>query len=489
MGKFYITTPIYYVNDEPHLGHTYTTVIADSVARFYRQRNYRVFFLTGTDEHGLKIQRTAQSLGISPKELVDEYSKKFKELWKELGIEYDRFIRTTEREHEEFVKEVFIKAYERGDIYKGIYRGYYCVGCEEFKSPSELLENNLCPIHLKECEFLEEESYFFRLSKYRERLLNFYRENPNFIYPPYRFKEVLSFVEGGLKDLSLTRPKSRVSWGIEVPFDREHTIYVWFDALFNYLSALEDKSLWPADAHVVGKDILRFHGVYWPAFLMSLDYELPRGIYAHGWWKVEGKKMSKTLGNVVKPLELKREYGIDPLRYFLLREVPFGQDGDFTKRGINNRIKGELANELGNLVSRVFSMVLKYLDGRVSSNLEGECQRNFLKTKEIFEEHFKSFSFNRAIEEVLNLVSFLNRYVDRNKPWELSRLGETEKLKRVLFNLCVGIHFVSYLLYPVMPNKMGEVFEAMGLKEVQEPYLKGGYRVLKRPILFPYALK
>jgi methionyl-tRNA synthetase len=269
--KFYITTPIYYVNDVPHVGHAYTTIAADTLARYYRRRSYRVFFLTGTDEHGLKIQKSAEERGISPKELADQNAENFKRLWEFMGISYDRFIRTTDPDHVELVKEVFVKSYERGDIYLGEYEGWYCVGCEEFKSEAELLEGNKCPIHLKPCEYIREPSYFFRLSKYEKALLDLYEEVKDFILPGYRKNEVVSFVRQGLKDLSVTRPRSRVRWGIEVPFDKEHTIYVWFDALFNYVSAVrEDMSLWPADLHLVGKDILRFHAVYWPAFFMSV---------------------------------------------------------------------------------------------------------------------------------------------------------------------------------------------------------------------------
>ena len=489
MSKFYVTTPIYYVNDVPHIGHAYTTIAADTLARFYRMRGYNVFFLTGTDEHGLKVQKSAEERGISPKELADENSENFKRLWEFLGIEYDKFIRTTDPEHIEFVKEVFQKSYERGDIYLGEYEGWYCVGCEEFKSESELAEGKSCPIHLKPCEYIREPSYFFRLSKYQERLLNLYKSLPRFVRPESRRNEIVSFVKQGLKDLSVTRPRSRVKWGIEVPFDPEHTIYVWFDALFNYLSALGEKRnyYWPADLHIVGKDILRFHAVFWPAFLISVGYEIPRTIFAHGWWTVEGKKMSKSLRNVIDPYEVVKEYGLDEVRYFLLREVPFGQDGDFSKDAILNRINGELANEIGNLFSRVISMSGKYLGGKVA----GEADPAYLKVASEVIENYESFmrevSFYRALEEVLRLSTFLNKFVDERAPWELAKRGE-ERLKDVLYTLVDGLFVLAYLLYPFTPGRMKEALSILGVEDLPtriEPSTFGSYRVGERRILFP----
>ncbi len=489
MGKFYITTPIYYVNDVPHIGHAYTTIAADTLARFYRIRGYEVFFLTGTDEHGLKIQRSAEEKGMDPKDLADMNAENFRKLWEFLGIEYTKFIRTTDPEHVEFVKEVFTKSYERGDIYLGEYEGWYCVGCEEFKSEKELIEKNLCPVHMRPCDYIKEPSYFFRLSAYQERLLKLYEEREEFIKPNYRRNEIVSFVSQGLKDLSVTRPRVRVRWGIEVPFDKEHTIYVWFDALFNYLSALGDLRgrFWPADLHIVGKDILRFHTVYWPAFLMSTGFDIPKTVFAHGWWTVEGKKMSKTLGNVVDPYEVVKDYGLDEVRYFLLREVPFGQDGDFSKEAILNRINGELANEIGNLFSRVVAMVRKYLGGEVSGtpdtsylNLAGEVIRKY-------EDFMKGAGFSRAIEEVLRLTSFLNKYVDEKAPWDLAGRDEV-RLKNVLYTLVDGLFVVAYLLKPVMPSKMDEALRMIGVERVPQeirPSLFKTYRVGERRILFP----
>ncbi len=489
MGKFYVTTPIYYVNDVPHIGHAYTTLAADIIARFYKLRGYDVFFLTGTDEHGLKIQKSAEAKGLSPQELADRNSENFKKLWNFLNIDYTYFIRTTDPSHVEFVKDIFQKSYEAGDIYLGEYEGWYCVGCEEFKTESELKEGNLCPVHLKKCEYIKEPSYFFKLSAYAKKLLSLYEENKNFIKPDYRKNEIISFVSKGLKDLSVTRPRRRVSWGIEVPFDREHTIYVWFDALFNYISALGDKRkvYWPADLHLVGKDILRFHAVYWPAFLMSIGFDTPLCVFAHGWWTVEGKKMSKSLGNVVNPYEVVKEYGLDEFRYFLFREVPFGQDGDFSKFAILNRINGELANEIGNLYSRVVSMVKKFIGSEISGSAD-ITYKNF--SKEIvknYEDFMKEINFQRAIEETLKLSAFLNKYIDRKAPWQLARQGNSS-LKDVLYTLTDGLFLLSYLLFPFMPGKMSLAFKMLGISELPTELKTATfsvYRIGERKALFP----
>ena len=489
MKKFYVTTPIYYVNDVPHIGHAYTTIAADTVARFHRLRGYDVFFLTGTDEHGLKIQKSAEEKGVSPKELADRNSGNFKRLWEFLGIEYTKFIRTTDPEHVELVKEVFTKSYENGDIYLGEYEGWYCVGCEEFKSEMELAEGNSCPIHMKPCEYIREPSYFFRLSKYQDKLLELYEEHPEFVRPDYRRNEIISFVKQGLKDLSVTRPRSRVKWGISVPFDGGHTIYVWFDALFNYISALNGQvdRYWPADLHIVGKDILRFHTVYWPAFLFSVGYEVPETVFAHGWWTVEGKKMSKSLGNVISPYEVVEEYGLDEVRYFLLREVPFGQDGDFSKEAILNRINGELANEVGNLFSRVVSMSKKYLGGKVDGRGDNAYRELAGEVVERYEGYMKEVSFYRALEEVLRLSSFLNKYVDEKAPWELAKRGD-ESLRDVLYTLVDGLFLLAYLLMPFMPNKMKLAMEMLGIERMPnevKPFTFGSYSLGERKILFP----
>lgn len=485
--KFYVTTPIYYVNDVPHIGHAYTTVAADTIARFYRLRGYDVFLLTGTDEHGLKVQKSAEERGISPKELADQNSENFKRLWERMNISYDKFIRTTDEEHRAFVQEVFQKSYEAGDVYKGEYEGWYCVGCEEFKPEAELLEGNVCPIHLKPCEYIREPSYFFKLSKYQEELLRLYEWMPDFIMPDYRKREVLSFVKQGLKDLSVTRPRARVRWGIEVPFDGEHTIYVWFDALFNYISALgERRHYWPADLHLVGKDILRFHAVYWPAFLLSVGYELPKRVFAHGWWKVEGQKMSKSLGNVIDPYRMIEDYGLDEVRYFLLRDMPFGQDGDISKESLANRLKGELSNEIGNLFSRVTAMVLKYLNGSAFGGKDTIYETFCHNIVQHYEGCMKNVDYYNALEDVIKLSSFLNKYVDEKAPWSLAKVDE-ERLKNVLYTLTDGLFVIAYLLYPFMPSKMSKVFENFDvtMQEYIKPYAYPSYRVKEKLILFP----
>ena len=489
MNKFYVTTPIYYVNDVPHIGHAYTTVSADVLARYHRLLGKEVFFLTGTDEHGLKIQKSAEDKGMSPKELADLNSENFKRLWEELNISYTRFIRTTDPDHVEFVREVITKSYERGDIYLGEYEGWYCVGCEEFKPQSELEEGNACPIHKKPCEYIREPSYFFRLTRYQDRILELFSSPDSPIMPAFRRNEIISFISQGLRDLSITRPRSRVRWGIQTPFDPEHTIYVWFDALFNYVSALGDQRdrFWPADVHIVGKDILRFHTVYWYPFLMSVDLDLPKMVFAHGWWTVEGQKMSKSLGNVVDPYEVAKEYGVDELRYFLLREVPFGQDGDFSKEAILNRINGELANEIGNLMSRVVSMVKKYLGGTVRDLPDNEYTALAQEVLERYHGFMGELAFNRAIEEVLRLSSFLNRYVDKKAPWDLAR-REDPSLGKVLYTLTDGIALTSLLLLPFMPSKMEEAMRMIGIRHMPDGLRSGlfeEYRLGERTILFP----
>ncbi|WP_457624997.1 methionine--tRNA ligase [Persephonella sp.] len=479
--KFYVTTPIYYVNDVPHLGHAYTTIAADVLARYSRQKKLKTFFLTGTDEHGLKIQKSAEEKGTTPKELADKTHLKFKELWKVLNISYDRFIRTTDPDHIKAVQYIFQKCYENGDIYLSEYESWYCVGCEEFKTETEIKEHGYrCPIHQKPCEKIKEESYFFRLSKYQDLLLQIYEENPDFIQPDYRRNEVISFVKQGLKDLSVSRPKSRVRWGIPVPFDTGHTIYVWFDALTNYISALgypdttSDlfKTFWPADVHIVGKDILRFHAVYWPAFLISAGLEVPKKVFAHGWWTVEGHKMSKTLGNVVDPFEAVEEYGVDELRYFLMREVPFGLDGDFSKKAVTGRINSDLANDLGNLFSRTLSMVNKFSKGVVNcgdthTDLEKEYKEIYLYTLENFDKYIYRLEFSRALETVWEFIDFLNKYIVKTEPWALNK-EKNPYLNTVLYTVCDGLLLIVYLLSPFMPSKMKTALEYLGLEKLPE---------------------
>lgn len=472
--SFYVTTPIYYVNDVPHIGHAYTTVAADAIARYKRLAGKRVFFLTGTDEHGQKVERTAAEHGETPQQLADRVVERFKGLWGRLNISNDDFIRTTEPRHVKGVKAFFKRVYDNGDIYLGDYEGLYCVPCETFWTEIQAPDRR-CPDCGRPTEVVREKSYFFRMSKYQERLLRHIEENPDFISPASRRNEIVSFVKSGLRDLSISRTTFR--WGIEVPTDPEHVIYVWFDALVNYISVLGyggqgdvPSNFWPADVHLIGKDILRFHTVYWPTFLMSAGLPLPKRVFGHGWWTVEGKKMSKSLANVVEPNRLIDEYGADPLRYFLLREVPFGLDGDFSHLAFIHRINSDLANDLGNLFNRVLTMTERYCGGCVPSPSGDEGPDRALKGKALgtwgeVDAFMNQLSFDRALRSIWELVGGINKYIDDTAPWALAKKeGSRERLGTVLYNAMEAMRGVALLVSPFMPQSAGKMWAQLGME-------------------------
>lgn len=474
--SFYITTPIYYVNDVPHIGHAYTTIIADTIARFKKMMGFEVFFLTGTDEHGQKIEKSAAARGITPIELADQVVMRFKDLWEALNIRHDFFIRTTQPDHERTVQKLFQKLMDKGDIYKGSYEGYYCVSDENFLSEDVPLEEGgfkVCPDCGKQAGKVSEECYFFRLSAYEKPLLEYYAENPTFVRPQSRMNEITSFVRQGLKDLSITR--TTVKWGIPVPGDPQHTVYVWFDALHNYLSGIGyDWNLplyerfWPADVHLIGKDILRFHAVFWPAFLMAGGFPLPRCVFGHGWWLKDQTKMSKSKGNVLDPHLILDTFGTDPLRYFLLREIPIGLDGNFSHEGFIHRVNSDLANDLGNLAQRVLTMIRSYFQGRLEPlGDERESDRALAESFEACREAITGFygelAVNRALEETWGYINQVNRYLADHEPWKLAKQEDQRpRLARILYQAAASLRVIACFLYPVMPESADRIWEFLG---------------------------
>ncbi len=458
-NKQYITTPIYYVNDVPHLGHGYTTVVADTLARYWRQQNVPTYFLTGTDEHGQKIAKTAEEQGSTPKKLADRVVKRFQETWKLLHTSEDDFIRTTEERHKKSVQQMWQRIQAAGDIYLGSYEGLYCVADEAFYTEKEVIDG-LSPTG-RPVEKVQEPSYFFRLSRYQEKLLAWYRSNPDVIAPKERYNEIISFVEGGLNDLSISR--TRVSWGVQVPDDPDHTIYVWLDALTNYISALGGPdaiaadSFWPA-THLIGKDILRFHAVYWPAFLMSAGLPLPKKIFAHGWWTIEGEKMSKTTRNVVDPAMLVEEYGVDAVRYFLLREVPFGSDGDFSHKALIGRINADLANDLGNMVSRVSGMVQRFSHGHCQAiDVNQEVLAKAEQMHKTVQRYMTELAFHRALESIWAYIAYINQFIEVEAPWAQFKKSDQEALNKTLYSCLYAIREISLSLLPFIPVSSNKI--------------------------------
>ncbi|EAL2192796.1 methionine--tRNA ligase [Campylobacter jejuni] len=478
----YITTPIYYVNDVPHLGHAYTTIIADTLARFYRLQGHETRFLTGTDEHGQKIEEAAKLRNSTPQEYADKISFEFKKLWDEFEITYDIYARTTDIRHIEFVKTMFLKMWQKGDIYKDEYEGHYCISCESFFTQSQLINDCSCPDCGKQTRILKEESYFFKLSKYQDKILQWYEEKDP-ILPKNKKNELINFVQSGLKDLSITR--TSFDWGIKLPQeinDDKHIIYVWLDALFIYISSLdfqskgENAKFWPAHVHLVGKDILRFHAIYWPAFLMSVDLPLPKFIGAHGWWTKEGEKMSKSKGNVVKPKEVVDIYGSEAFRYFLLREVPFGNDGDFSENMLINRINAELSNEFGNLLNRIIGMSTKYSQGNISKegvlkfyNAELNQAKEHLN---LAVEFLENLQCNRYLEELFKALSVANLAISKYEPWNLIKENKHEQAN-ALVALCANILAkTSLLLSPTLPKSSQKVALALNFEISSTNYAK-----------------
>lgn len=502
--KFYITTPIYYPSGKWHLGTCYTTVVCDALVRFKRMQGYDVFYLTGTDEHGQKIEKVAQSHGMPTKKFVDKQVESLKKIWKLLNISYDKFIRTTDEYHQKAVQKIFQKLYDKGDIYKSEYEGWYCTPCEAFWTEKQLKESK-CPDCGREVELTKESSYFFRLSKYQDRLIELIENNPEFLQPKSRQNEMLNnFLRAGLQDLAVSRTSFK--WGVPVPFDKDHVIYVWIDALSNYITALgymgEDDSLfkkfWPADIHMMGKEIIRFHSIIWPAILMALDVELPKKVYGHGWLLFGSDKISKSKGNIIDPIILSERYKVDAVRYYLLREIPFGQDGAFSNYAFLSRINADLCNSLGNLLSRTTAMVNQYFDGILpKSKKKGEHDSELIEIADnVFEkvkDNVDKLLIPEALTEIWNLINRSNKYIDETQPWILGKdEAQKDRLSTILYNLVECLRISATLLKPFLPDTAQRILSDLSLQDVNEfsentkfGYLKGGEKITKSQPLFP----
>jgi methionyl-tRNA synthetase len=495
---YFLTTPIYYVNAEPHLGHAYTTIAADVLARHMRQRGEEVFFLTGTDEHGEPVAQAAEREGVTPKELADRNAERFKALLPRINATNDFFIRTSDPRHKRAVQEFMQTVYDNGYVYKGVYEGWYCPRCADFKSDNEVGENNTCPIHKIPLDREKEENWFFRLSAFQERLEQLYADQPEWVRPRHRYNEALAFITGGLNDVSLSR--SKLTWGVEVPWDPDHVFYVWFDALLNYYTALtyarpgEDltERYWPADYHLIGKDILKFHAVIWPAMLMAAEVEVPRHLFIHGFLLMQGEKMSKSLGNVLDPFQVIEVFGTDALRYYCLREVSFGQDGSVSTEGFEARYNTELANEYGNLASRTLAMIDRYRDGVVpQASVPPELEADFAGLADDVCARFDVAELTVALEQIWSRgVRRLNRYVEEQAPWTLAKEGADARLDEVLYGLAEGLRVISVLLHPYMPDTTARLLAALGREDLSLDGARfgaapGGATAEKLPALFP----
>jgi methionyl-tRNA synthetase len=504
MARIYLTTPLYYVNAEPHLGHTYTTVIADTLKRYYRKEGLEAFLLTGTDEHGDKIAQAARENGTEPKAYADRISAIFRSTWDQCGIAYDHFIRTTDGYHKEIVQRVLQQIYDSGDIYFGEYGGYYCFGCERFYTEKEL-RGGKCPDHQKEPTFIQEKNYFFRMGKYQERLIEHIRAHPEFIRPEHYRTEVLAFLREPLEDLCISRPKSRLQWGIPLPFDGDYVTYVWFDALINYVSALkfrgEDlfEAFWPKAHHLIAKDILKPHAIYWPTMLMAAGLPLYESLHVHGYWIMESGKMSKSLGNVIRPLEMKGRFGMDTFRYFLLREMVFGQDATFSLEGFITRVNADLANNLGNLVSRVLAMQQRYFGGEVQplgsawSLEDRELKEVFVRADVDMRRHMNELHFHRALEALWAAIDHANRYIVQTSPFVMFKDPEKRpRVGEVLYHLLEAIRTTAHLTSPFLPETSAEIRRLLDLTDEawdrSPPWGEGflrGHKIRSPKVLFP----
>ena len=493
MKPFYITTPIYYVNDKPHIGHAYTTILADVISRHFRDMGRDVFFLTGLDEHGQKVQQAAENKGVSPIEHCNEMAPRFMSLWSKLHIQYTDFIRTTEKRHSTIVQSILQKVYDKGDIYEDSYEGLYSVSEERFITQKEADSGDF-----RDVRELKEKNYFFKMSNYQEKLVEHIHDNPSFIQPEHRKNEVLGFLRSPLEDLCISRPKSRLSWGIEIPFDKDYVTYVWFDALINYISAIgyesnqeKYKTYWPVDFHLIGKDILTTHSVYWPTMLMSAELPLPKAIFAHGWWLSDQTKMSKSLGNVVDPLDLIDTYGVDPIRFYLMKEMVLGQDANFSMDSFIKCYNSDLANDLGNLLSRVTNLISKFYDGALEPDLDDstdgdEVKKAALVSINTSKELMNDLKINDAINSVFIFIRRVNKYLEITAPWKLVKTDK-KSAGKVLFTAAESLRIIALLLNPVMPNRTEAVLSALGVKnrELEWGKLVFEKKVLRQKPLFP----